>query len=237
MLKEIEIDINNFFKENSDEIFKNFHSNLCPNIDNIIGIKVPILKKYSKQLLSKYLTSYNLIEDYIKNGSEQYNENLMLKALVIAYSKLSIEERENLLDEFVFKINNWSVCDILCSNLKLKTDEKVQFYNYIDKFSNSDKEFEIRFYIVTLISNYIDIKYISNNFNKLESVKNDKYYVKMAIAWYISICYIKYKEETLKYLKNCNLDNFTYNKALQKIIESLRVSKEEKEYIKKLKRK
>ena len=70
----------------------------------------------------------------------------------------------------------------------------------------------------------------------VSKIKTDDYYVKMAIAWLMSISYIKYKEKTLIYLVNLE-DNFTYNKTLSKIVDSKRISDKEKKFIKSLKRK
>ena len=83
---------------------------------------------------------------------------------------------------------------------------------------------------------YIEDEYIDKVIEKLDQINHDGYYVKMAVAWAISICYIKYPEKTMKYLENNNLDNFTYNKSLQKIIESYRVEEDKKKIIRDMKR-
>ena len=90
--------------------------------------------------------------------------------------------------------------------------------------------------IVMMLSHFINDEYIDKVLNISESVDCDKFCVQMAIAWTISVCYVKYKDKTEKFLKNTNLSNFTYNKAIQKILESLRVSKEDKEKLRKMKR-
>ena len=101
---------------------------------------------------------------------------------------------------------------------------------------NSDKEFEIRFGIVIILDYYIDEEYLDKNFEIFQKIKNDNYYVKMAIAWAISICLIKYYDRTIKYLEKAKLDNWTYNKSIQKAIESYRISDEQKEYLRKMKK-
>lgn len=89
---------------------------------------------------------------------------------------------------------------------------------------------------VLLLNYYIEEEYINDIFDMINKYNSNDYYVQMSVAWLISICYVKYKEKTLKYLENKELDNFTYNKALQKIIESKRVTKEEKNIIRNMKR-
>jgi 3-methyladenine DNA glycosylase AlkD len=88
-----------------------------------------------------------------------------------------------------------------------------------------------------LIDFYIDDDYRRSVLKQLDSITHDGYYVKMAVAWAISICYIKFEEITLDYLKNNNLNDFTYNKSLQKICESLKVNKNSKAFIRGMKRK
>ena len=202
----------------SDEKYKKFSSSLCPNNekDIFIGIRIPILRKYAKELLKENEDIYYIL----KQINNKYYEEVMLKGMIIALSKLNIKDKLKLTKKFVPEIMNWAVCDIFCSDFKFtKSDEKI-VWDFIVDYKNSNKEFEIRFMIVMMLSHFI----------------NDKYYVQMAIAWTISVCYVKYKDKTEKFLKNTNLSNFTYNKAIQKILESLRVSKEDKEKLRKMKR-
>ena len=90
---------------------------------------------------------------------------------------------------------------------------------------------------VLMISYYIEDKYLENIFVLCDTYNTKDYYVQMAVAWLISICYIKYPDITINYIKENHLDNFTHNKAIQKIRESYRVSIEDKEFLNGLKRK
>ena len=109
---------------------------------------------------------------------------------------------------------------------------------FIKKYLKSNKEFELRFALVVLLDYYITDEYIDRVLQILNTIKNNKYYVKMALAWAIQVCFVKQEEKTMQFLKNNNnLDDFTFNKALQKIIESYRVDEKTKEIMKKMKRK
>lgn len=108
-------------------------------------------------------------------------------------------------------------------------------FKYLKKYILFD-EYSVRFILVMFIWYYIDLEYLDEIFNIIDNIKNDKYYVRMAIAWLISICYVKYEDITMKYLKNTKLDDFTYNKSIQKIIESNQVSSYKKNEIKNMKR-
>ncbi len=135
------------------------------------------------------------------------------------------------------KIYNWGICDTFCAGLKCFKSNKEKGFDLLNTYLDSQKEFELRFAIVLLLDFYIVDEYVDRVIEILDNIHHEGYYVKMAVAWAISICYIKYSEKTMIYLKDNKLDNFTYNKALQKIIESYRVDKDEKNIIRNMKRK
>ena len=87
-----------------------------------------------------------------------------------------------------------------------------------------------------MLDYYIIEEYVDKVLANLNNIHSDKYYVKMAIAWAVSIVYIKFPKKCVNYLNNSNLDNFTYNKSIQKIIESYRVSEKNKELLRKMKK-
>ena len=107
---------------------------------------------------------------------------------------------------------------------------------FLQQYIDSDKEYEVRFAVVMLLNYYIEERYIEHVLGQLEKVNHDGYYVKMAVAWAISICFIKLPAQTMPFLLSNTLDDFTYNKALQKIIESTRIGDALKKQIKKMKR-
>jgi len=214
-----------------DKKYKEFHSSLCPGTNNIIGVRVPVLKNYAKKL-----SKQENFKKYISFNKTKYYEEVMLQGILIGLVKNSdIKETFIMLENFIPKINNWAVCDIFCAGLKTVNKNKEIFWTFIQKYLKSDKEFELRFAIIIMLDYFIEEKYIDKVLNILDKIKHDGYYVKMATAWTISIAFIKFKDKTFKYLKQNNLDTWTYNKALQKIIESLRVDKQTKEIIKKMK--
>ena len=211
--------------------YKKFHSSLCPNVDNIIGVQVPKLRELAKELSKGEFRKYLELDDIT------FYEEKVIQGVLIGISKLSIEETKTYLEKFIPKIDSWAVCDVVCSSLKIANKYQDEMWEFLEKYINSTEEFEIRFAIVMYLDYYLNDKYIDKVIENIKKVKSDKYYVQMAIAWLLSIGYIKQKEKTLEYLINNKLDDFTYNKALQKIIESYRVSKDEKEIIRNMKRK
>lgn len=216
--------------ELQDLKYRNFHRSLCPGIDNIIGVQIPKIRKLTKEILKQ---DYY---DYLEKVENKYYEETMLEGLIIVTSKMSLEEKALYLDKFVPKIDNWAICDTVCSSFKLKQTDLQQVWNYIIKYKNTNDQFQLRFMIVMMLNHFLIEDYLDEVFKIIDSIKVDYYYTNMAIAWLISITFIKYKDYTLEYLKNNSLSEFTYQKTLQKIIESNRVSNEDKIIIRKMKK-
>ena len=216
--------------ELSDDKFKTFHSRLCPNTDNIIGVRLPLLRQLAKEIAKGDW------RNFLSNSKEEYYEEILINGLVIAYAKCDVEERLNYIESFVPKIDNWAICDSFCNTLKFVNKNKEIMWEFIQPYLRSYNEFEIRFAVVIILNYYITEDYIDLVLKTLDNIKHDGYYVKMAIAWAISMCFVKFEEKTMAYLKDNSLDDFTYNKSLQKICESLRIDKNTKELIKSMKR-
>lgn len=217
--------------ELADLKYKEFHSGLCPNTNNIVGVRVPVLRNYAKEVAK------GDFRRYLSNARNDYYEEIMLQGMVIGLAKMKVEERLNYIREFVPKINNWAICDVFCAGLKFTNTNKETMWEFLQEYKNSKEEFELRFFIVMLLDFYITDEYIKIVLKLIDSIKHEGYYVKMAIAWALSVAYVKYPEITMEFFQNNTLDNFTFNKALQKIIESYRVSDLNKEIIREMKRK
>lgn len=213
-----------------DEKYKEFHSGLCPNTDNIMGVRVPVLRNYAKELVKQDW------KEYLKTAKNDYYEEIMLQGMVIGLAKVDIEESIKYVKKFVPKIDNWAVCDVFCAGLKITNKNLEIMWEFIQEYLNSKKEFELRFAIVMILDYYIKEEYINKVLEIFNKIQHEGYYVKMAVAWAISVAYVKFPEQTMTLLKDNNLDNFTYNKALQKCIESYRISDEQKEILRKMKR-
>lgn len=218
--------------ELSDKKYKEFHSGLCPGMDTeMLGVSIPKIRKLAKELVK------DKPEEYLKNPQEEYYEELMLQALVIANLKTDLEKKKEYIIKFVPKINCWAVCDCFCAGLKDADKNPEFFWELIGKYFKATKEYELRFAVVMMLDHYVTVEYIDKIFEVIDNIKNEDYYVEMGIAWLVAEMYIKFPKQTMEYLKNCNLNKFTYNKALQKARESYRVSKEEKEILNKMKKK
>ena len=220
--------------ELQDLKYKEFHSGLCPNVDNIIGVRVPVLRKYAKGLLKQYT-----LEKLLNNINDNYYEEIMLQGMLIGLNKnKNIDEVFNYIREFVPKIDNWAVCDVFCAGLKITKNNKEKMWNFINKYLKSEDEFKLRFAIVMILDFYIDEDYIDKDLEIFNNISSDKYYVQMAVAWAISVCLIKFYDKTKSYLQGnmCKLDDFTFNKSIQKAIESYRITDDKKDELRAMKK-
>jgi 3-methyladenine DNA glycosylase AlkD len=225
----MELSIREQLLELADEEYRKFSSSLLPTIDHVIGVRLPELRKLAKSIArSDWRT-------YLKQAEDDYFEEVMLQGMVIGYAKAELEELLSHVADFVPKIDNWSVCDSFCTGLKFTSANKERVWAFIQSYLRSENEYELRFGVVMLIFYYVDEPHIQSVLSLLDSIRHDGYYVKMAVAWAISVCYVKQPEKTMNYLLNHSLDSFTYNKALQKITESNRVNPETKLKIRQMK--
>lgn len=213
--------------------YQKFHSSLLPGVENIIGVRMPLLRKLAKEVSKGDWRKY--LDDELSKPNTYYEEDI-IQALLIGTSKISLEKRYAYIKEFVPKINNWAVCDLFCSTLKESQYYQKEYWQLIVPYFKSSNAYDLRFASVMLLNHFTSDEFAEEALKLLEAIKHEDYYVKMGVAWAISIFYIKQPQLTLKLIKQNNLDDFTHNKAIQKIRESFRVSNEDKEMMNRFKR-
>lgn len=211
-----------------DEKYQKFQQRLLKDEKiKIIGVRTPELKKIAKQISKEDYLSF------IKENTHQTYEESLLHGLVLGYIKTNEDNLLKLIDDFIPYINNWATNDLTTSNLKAFKHIPI---NKTFKYLKSSNPWEIRFGLTLLLSYYIKEENLEQIYQICDTINSTHYYVNMAIAWLLSICYIKYPNLTFNYLKKCNLDKFTLNKTISKICDSYRVSKEAKESVKSLRK-
>lgn len=245
--------------------YREFSAKLLPEGENLLGVRLPRLRKYAKQIGKKYKTAYLdavlpsakgimqgvVLEDektLAVSFDSEFMEEILLQGMVIGNLKAENNEQLaeifNYIRRYVPKIANWSTCDSFCAGLKIAKDYPAQVWELLREYLEAEKEYAIRFGIVMIINYYINEEYFDRLFpifNEIGS-RQQAYYVKMALAWAISICYVHMPGETESYLKDMRLkpevlDDFTYHTALRKIVESHCVSTVQKNTVRRMKRK
>ena len=235
MYKEIRQELINM----SDKELAKLTAKLCPdtNTEEILGIKIPELRKKAKEIVAKN-KSKQYIEESNKKKGKKYIEEIILQGLVIAYSRIELKEKLEYMKSYIPKIDNWIINDTVCSTLKVKKEqEQKMLWDFILPYLDSKNQFKVRFAVVIMLGNFIVEDYVDKVILKLDKVENKDYYAEMAISWTLAEIGIKFNDKAMAYLRgNNNLDIFTFNKTLQKMRESYRISKEQKEELKKMKR-
>lgn len=215
----------------AEENYRIFAAKLIPNIDNLLGVRLPKLRKIAKKIVQLDYEYYLAMDNHL------YFEEVMLQGMIIGEIKLPWTERSRYVKQFISKIDNWSVCDSFCCGLKFEVSEKELVWQFLQPYFASDKPYDIRFAVVMLLFYFVDDEYAQKAFTLFDQIKNDDYYVKMAVAWAISIYFRELPTLTMLYLQKNQLDDWIYNKALQKITESLKVDSSTKIIIRSMKRK
>ena len=215
-----------------DEKFKIFTSTLIPGSRPILGVRVPTLRKIAKEITKGDW------QTYLREATEDSYEEVAIKGFVIGYAKDDFSVLMPYIEVHIEKINDWSLCDGFCSNLKIVGKHKDEFLRFLLQYKNIDDEFKQRVVAVMLMTYYLTDEYIDMSLEILDSLKNEKYYCKMAVAWAIATAWVKQREKTFVYMQDGNntLDDWTYNKAIQKMMESYRVSDADKVMLRNRKR-
>lgn len=225
------MDILRRLEKEADKNYQKFSSSLLPNINNVLGVRLPILRKLAKEIVKE-----NKFKSFLSEKKHKYMEEYMLKGMLIGLLKEPIGEIINYIKLFVPQIDNWAICDSFCNSLKYTKYNLQEVWDFLQPYFESSSEYEIRFAYVMLLNYYLIDEYIDRVLLLVDKFKDNRYYAKMGVAWLVSICYIKYPSITEQYLKKSKLDNWTYNKSIQKICESFKIEKNIKMKIKKLKK-
>lgn len=211
---------------------------LIPGGKPALGGKVPDIRKLAKEVVKECRAGgrsgveYQYFMEYFP---EDYLEEELLKAFVIGYVRDDIENVIACAEKFVPKIHDWCVCDAFCQTFSIARKHRKEVLEWVCKYIDSEKEFEQRVVAVLLMSHYLVDDYYEQVLEIMNRLKQEGYYTKMGVAWCVATAYAKYREATRQFLKNNELDDWTYNKSIQKMIESYRVPEEDKPMLREMK--
>ena len=219
-----------YLKSISEPKYKEFHSKLCFTKYEILGIRVPKMRKIATDI------SKTDFENFLQFCKNDYYEEVFIEGLVISNIK-DESTFQKYFYNYISKIDNWGICDTFCNSLKIVNKNPKKYFDISKELSLSEEEFISRIGLVLILNFFVKEEYLKDIFLILNSVKSNKYYINMAEAWLICELYIKYPQETEVFLKDNKLNDFTQNKSMSKIRDSYRITKETKEYLNTLKRK
>lgn len=215
--------------ELQDVEYRDFHARLMPTVEKekIIGIRIPVLRKFAKE----YAKSEDAGE-FIKILPHDYYEENNLHGFLIEGIK-DYEECIRALDIFLPYVDNWATCDIIAPKVLKKHLPELE--HKIWEWMASGHTYTVRYGIGMLMRFYLDEAFQKEYLTRVTQVQSEEYYVKMMAAWYFATALAKQYETTLPFIEERRLEKWTHNKAIQKAIESSRITQEQKRYLRKLK--
>lgn len=216
---------------NQDLTYKTFTLKLLPGVDpeKVIGVRLPIIKKLAKKW-SKEAHIY----EFLAILPHQYFEENGLHEHIIADIK-DYDKCINEIDRFLPFIDNWATCDTLAPKCFKKKDNKSRLIEDIKRWLASTEPFTIRFGQEMLLSHFLDEDFHPEYLEWVARETNDHYYVRMMVAWFFATALAKQWDATIPYIESPRMEKWTHNKAIQKAIESYRITTEQKEYLRTLK--
>ncbi|MBQ6496911.1 MAG: DNA alkylation repair protein [Firmicutes bacterium] len=212
-----------------DTGYRDFQLKLIPNVDpdTVIGTRTPQLRAFAKEIQKQ-----GSEQEFLEELPHQYFDENQLHAFVLSEVK-NFERCIREVDRFLPYIDNWATCDQLSPKVFRKNRE--QLLSHIRRWIASDKVYTVRFAIGMLMQHFLDEAFDSEYPEMVAGVKSDEYYINMMIAWYFATALAKQYKAVLPYIEEQRLTDWTHNKAIQKAIESRRISDEQKQYLRSLK--
>ena len=212
--------------ELQDMAYRDFHSRLMPDIDKetVIGIRVPVLRKYAKSIAGT-----ELAEKFIKELPHCYYEENNLHMMLIT----GIKDYEKCLSEierFLPDIDNWATCDFPAP--RCFEDHKEELLPVIKRWIASSETYTVRYGIGMLMRLYLDEDFDPEYVRIVAEVKSDEYYVNMMIAWYMATALAKQWDAVIPYIEEHRMSDWVHRKTIQKAVESYRITDEQKRYLK-----
>ena len=208
--------------------YRDFQVKLMPTVapETAIGVRTPALRKYAKAL-----TKREDIADFLNDLPHRYFDENQLHAFIIS----EIKDYDKCMEEvkkFLPYVDNWATCDQLSPKTFKK--HKAELLEEIKIWIDSDQTYTIRFAIGMLMQHFLDEDFDPAYPEMVSKLRSDEYYVNMMIAWYFATALAKQYETVRLYIEEQKLDAWTHNKAIQKSVESYRITPEQKEYLKSL---
>lgn len=214
-----------------DTAYRDFQSKLIPNVnpETVIGVRTPELRAFAKALVKK-----GEEVEFLGALPHQYFDENQLHAFILS----EIKDYDRCMQEterFLPFIDNWATCDQLSPKVFKKHRQKL--LPHVEKWIASEKVYTVRFAIGALMRYFLDDDFDLAYPELVAAVRSEEYYVNMMIAWYFATALAKQYESILPYFETQRLDDWTHNKAIQKAVESRRITMQQKEYLKNLKAK
>jgi len=197
----------------------------------VLGVRMPDLRRLAKKLAQN--VDQDEIEKLLFKIDTTVYEQVLLCGLIISYARLADAQKISLTKKYLNLADSWAEIDAFVQKRTL--ENRQIWWDFASSCLKSKQEFVVRYGVVELMTNFSNQQDIDATLAKMRTVKHQGYYVKMAIAWLYATAAVDFFDLVLAEIKSNQIDEWTKQKALQKMIESYRISDEQKEIIRKLK--
>ncbi len=208
-----------------DPSYAKFSEKLKASPRPILGIRMPNLTKVSKELAKTENSSF--LDDFLLYPTVWYEE-VILAYKVLGLLKLDITTNIMYLDKLLDYNDSWASNDCLCSVFTAPKKNQIEYWPFIKGYLESPNPWDIRFATITMMNYYLNDEYAHEVLKLLQAVHSDHYYVNMGLAWTFATAAAKQRDLTIPYLEKGVLNEVVRKKAIQKCIESFRVSDDDK---------
>ena len=218
-------------KKLQDTGYRDMQVTIIPTVDpdSIIGVRTPALRQLAKELSKR-----EDISSFLEDLPHKYFEENQLHAFILSVMKDAVSCIK-LVDSFLPYVDNWATCDQMSPKVFKKNKDLL--LEYVNVWIKSDLTYVKRFAIGMLMEHFLDEDFKTSYLTKVSKIRSEEYYVNMMIAWYFATALAKQYDAALPYIEGHKLDKWTHNKSIQKAVESYRITPEQKEYLKTLRRK
>lgn len=215
--------------ELSDSKYRNMQIKTTPSVDAqaFIGVRTPPLRRLAKELAKR-----EEISAFLSDLPHKYFDENQLHAFIISLDK-DYDSCISKVEAFLPYVDNWATCDQM--NPKVFAKHESELLKHIKQWLKSDKTYTVRFGIKMLMDHFLGNEFDISYPKAVANIKSEEYYVKMMQAWYFATALAKQYDLILPFIENKSLDVWTHNKAIQKSVESYRITDEQKQYLKTLK--
>lgn len=202
----------------AEPAYRDFSGKLLPGVTGLMGVRLPTLRRLAARIARENGLSFGGIL------TDASFEEVMLQGMVLGCLKLPAEELFPLVGAFVPKIDNWSVCDSVCVGLKGVRKWPEESFRFVDSLLERGGEFPVRFAVVLMLCHFVDEAHVGRVLERLPRADCPAYYARMAVAWCLSICFIRFRGLTVPVIRAA--DEVTRGMAVRKIAESRRTDAE-----------
>lgn len=222
--------IKRFLVEHSEPEYARFSKALVPGARNLLGVRLPLLRKLAREIAGGDWRAW------LDAAADDSMEEVMLQGFVVGVARMPLDEALARTARYVEKVDNWSLCDSPACGFKFVRKDRARAWEFLQPYLDSPAEFGQRFGVVMLLAHFVTDDWVDRVLRRLDALRPTGYYAVMGVAWALSVCFVKYPERTMPWLRRSSLETGAFNTALRKILESRRTPDAYRPVIRALKR-